>query len=161
MRQILCYFRWTPGANENSKCVSIMSSRSWRCKMKLAWVQHAQLHSDLFLILFKILFFNFDLFCFMFVNFSISLIFSTSLLVLFFRIVAEARTRGQMLTVSTRLMKTFSRPVRDWNELVGGANWPRNTLQWWRATRVKRDPPGRVEPAQKLIDHYAVTKSAA
>ena len=28
-------------------------------------------------------------------------------------------------------------------------------------TRVKRDPSGRVEPAQKLIDDYAVPKSAA
>ena len=28
-------------------------------------------------------------------------------------------------------------------------------------TRVKRDPSGRVEPAQKLIDDYAVLKSAA
>ena len=102
--------------------------------MKLAWAQHAQLLSDFLLIFFKMLFFIFDLFCFMFFSFQISLNFSTSsLLVLFCRVFAETRTHGQMLTVGSRLVKTFSRHVTDWNELVGGANWSRYTLRWWRA----------------------------
>ena len=59
--------------------------------------------------------------------------FSNSSLFFFFRIFAEtrtlsARTHGQILTVGSKLVKTFSRHVIDWNEFVGGANWPRNTL---------------------------------
>ena len=61
--------------------------------------------------------------CFSVFPFSLN-VSPSSLSVLLFRIRAEAHTHGQMLTVSSRLVKTFSRPVTDWNELVGGANWP-------------------------------------
>ena len=81
----------------------------------------------------------------MFFSFPISLIFSTScLLVLFFRIFAKARTHGQMLTVGSRLFKTYSRHVTDWNESVARTGHA-TLFSGGEPTRVKRDPSGRVE----------------
>ena len=78
---------------------------------------------------------HFDLFCFMFFFsvFAFPSFFNFFSFVVFFRIFAEARTDGQMLTVGSRLLKTFSRHEIDLNEFVGGTNWSRFSLWWWRA----------------------------